>query len=153
MNIREAECRNAEAISVLAITLSKKYVTSEFPASVTKAFLNSMTSEAIENNLRNAFRYHIAEINDRVIGAIGIKDNSHLYHLFVSENHHRKGVARKLWNTAKETCIANGNNEGFTVNSSKYAQEVYEKLGFVAQSGQQERNGVVTTPMKLKINY
>ena len=69
--------------------------------------------------------------------------------LFVSEDHHRKGIARHLCNIAKETSIASGNVDGFTVNSSTHAKIVYDKLGFVAHSGPQNRNGIVTIPMKL----
>ncbi|WP_455365881.1 GNAT family N-acetyltransferase [Kaarinaea lacus] len=136
-------------MSTLAIELSKKYVTPEFSNSVADAFLSSLTPHAIENNMKNGFRYHVAELNDRVVGLIGIKNNNHLYHLFVSEAHHNKGIGRQLWVVARGACIAAGNRDGFTVNSSRYAQKFYELLGFVAQSQPQERNGMVTIPMKL----
>ena len=149
MKIREATYQDSTAISALAIALSKKYITPEFPASVAQSFLSSLTPEVIENNMRNGLRYHVAESKNQIIGLIGIKHESHLYHLFVNEAYQKRGIARQLWHIARDTCIAVGNNDGFTVNSSRYAQEFYEKLGFVTRSDPVERNGVVAIPMKL----
>ena len=101
--------------------------------------------------MQNGFRYHVAEFNNQVVGVIGIKNNNHLYHLFVSEAHHKKGIGRLLWAVARDACIAAGNSETFIVNSSRYAQDFYKKLGFVAQSEPQERNGVVSIPMRFSV--
>ena len=38
---------------------------------------------------------------------------------------------------------------GFTVNSSQYALPFYEKLGFIQVGPEENREGVVYTPMKL----
>ncbi len=151
MNIRQADHRDSAAISALARSLSEKYVTPGMPESAATAFLGSMMPEGIDNNLRNGYRYHVAVVNGRIVGTIGINGNSHVYHLFVSEEFHRRGIARRLWDVAKNACMAAGNNEGFTVNSSTYAQPVYERLGFVAQSGPQERDGVISIPMKMNL--
>jgi predicted GNAT family N-acyltransferase len=49
-----------------------------------------------------------------------------------------------------DACLSRGDPGEFTVNSSEYARGVYEKLGFVALSGPEEKNGVVYIPMKLE---
>ena len=152
MKIREATLSDAQAISNLARSLSEKYVTPEFATEASDAFLKSMMADGIRQLIESGLRYHLAEIDENIIGIVGMKDNKHLYHLFVDENFQRKGIARQLWNIAMETCKAVGNPGEFTVNSSKYAQRAYESLGFVAQSAPQERNGIVTIPMKLAIN-
>ena len=71
--------------------------------------------------------------------------------MFVAERYHRKGIAKKLWQRAMEECLLEGNPGEFTVNSSSYARGVYKQLGFVAQSGPQEKNEVMFFPMKLII--
>ena len=81
---------------------------------------------------------------------MGIRDNSHLYHLFVAEKYQRKGIAKKLWQLAMDACLSRGSTGEFTVNSSEYARGVYEQLGFIALSGPEEKNGVVYIPMKLE---
>jgi len=149
--IRKAGVKDAEAMSLLAVSLSGEYVTAEFPDDVARSFLGAMSPHEIENKITSGFRYHVAETDGRIIGLVGVKDNTHLYHLFVSNAYPRKGVARRLWTIAMETAIAAGNSEGFTVNSSKYAKHFYEKLGFVALPQPQEQNGAATIPMKLTL--
>ena len=151
MNIRQAQNYDIEAISALAYSLTIKYITPEFPPAARDALLNSMTIDAIARHVESGVQYHVAESRGCIIGVVGIKDNRHLYHLFVNENYQRQGVARHLWQAAMQQCLAIGNPGEFTVNSSLYAKAIYEKLGFVAQSGPVERNGIAAIPMKMKV--
>ena len=153
MEIRAATLRDAESISKLVRQLSAKYIANEFTAEGRETLLNSMTPAAIEKYIQTGFRYHVAEVGGQLVGVVAVKDNSHLYHLFVAENYQRQGIASGLWRLAKQACFEEENPGEFTVNSSKYAQKVYETLGFVAQSGPQDKNGVIFIPMKLTINH
>jgi len=58
-------------------------------------------------------------------------------------NIHQKGIGRKLFEYALEKSTGNK----ITVNSSPYAVEVYKKLGFVPNSGEQVVDGIRFTPM------
>lgn len=111
-----------------------------------------MTPAAIQKLMQDGYRYHVAVVEDSVVGVIAMRDNRHLYSLFVAEEYQRQGIARKLWQVAKEACLGNGNDGEFTVNSSEYAQEVYKRLGFVAQPGPRIKNGVVFYPMSLRVD-
>ena len=152
MDIREAILDDSENISNLVYGLSAKYIAHEFTLDGAETLLNSMKSDAIEKYIQSGYRYHVAEIDGRVVGVVGVRDNSHLYHLFVAEAYQHQGIARKLWQVALEACLCKGNPGKFTVNSSKYALPVYQKLGFVTQSEPEEKNGVVSIPMKLAIS-
>ncbi len=151
MRIRQAQREDASAISVLAVKLTVKYIAPEFPDVAAKALVQSMSSEMIARNIENDCVYHLAVHEDEVIGLIGVKSNTHLYHLFVGDSHQRKGIAKQLWEVAKNHCFESGNKERITVNASLYAKAVYEKLGFVTASGLQERNGVTTVAMEYEI--
>jgi ribosomal protein S18 acetylase RimI-like enzyme len=148
--IREARPGDAEEISNLVRELSEKFITQEFTAGGTELLLATMQPEAIRKYIHTGYKYHIAETGEKIIGVVGIKGNSHLYHLFVAEKYQYQGIARRLWQVAMESCLSNGNSGEFSVNSSNYARGVYEKLGFVAQSGPEEKNGVIYIPMKLE---
>ncbi len=150
MNIREATPGDVETISGLVCELSEKFISQELTADGAEHLLASMNPDAIKKYIDSGYKYHVAEINQQVVGVVGVKDNRHLFHLFVAEQYQRKGIARNLWKTAMETCLSNGNPGEFTVNSSKYALDVYVKLGFVAQSGPVVKNGVVFIPMKMR---
>ena len=151
MEIRAATPKDSESISKLVCRLSAKYIAADFSEQGEAFLLESMTPAAIRKYIQSGYRYHIAEVKKQLVGVVAVKDNSHLYHLFVAQDYQRQGIATSLWQLAKQVCLEHGNPGEFTVNSSKYAQGVYEGLGFVAQSGPQEKNGVMFIPMKLKI--
>lgn len=152
MLIRKSTIDDSEGISNLVYGLSEKYIAHEFTLEGSKALLSSMKPNEIKKYIQSGFRYHVAVISGQIVGVVGVRDNSHLYHLFVAEEYQRQGIATKLWQFALEACLSNGNTGIFTVNSSKYALPVYKKLGFVTQSEPEERNGVVSIPMKLVKN-
>ena len=149
MKIRLATKEDSDAISEILITLTKKFIVTGFTGEGVKNILHSMRQEAIAYYFDQGYRYHVGEIENSVIGVVGTRDNSHLYHLFVEEPHQGNGYSRELWEVAKAVCIAEGNSGLFTVNSSLNAQEVYKSWGFVPIGGIRESGGVKDIPMKL----
>ncbi len=93
----------------------------------------------------------------RIAGVIAVKsfavdllrgpywNGSHINLLFVKENCHRQGIAKKLFEVAKQAC---DKTREITVYSSPYALEVYKRLGFVTTGGEMTVNGIRFTPMK-----
>lgn len=81
--------------------------------------------------------------NNELLGLIALKDYNHIALFFVDGKYHRKGIGKKLFLKACEL-----NKSGFyTVNSSPYAVDVYEHLGFQATSLEQNVNGLRFLPM------
>jgi GNAT superfamily N-acetyltransferase len=152
LTIREATFEDAAAIGALARGLAQRFVTHELPRAAASALLETMSEAGIRERMIAGCRYHVAELEGGMIGLVGVKDNRHLYHLFVAEDHQRQGIGRALWHTARDACLAAGNPGRFTVNASRYARPVYERLGFRAHAGEQQRHGVVTIPMVLHID-
>lgn len=152
VNIRIAGKADAVAISRLISALADKYIVGEFSAEGRETLLRSMRPEAIAGYLDRGFRYHVAEAADgEIVGVVALRDDTHLYHLFVAEACQRRGIGRSLWKTALAEALARGNRGEFTVNSSRYALPVYERLGFVAGTEEIDANGVVAIPMKLVV--
>ena len=149
MEIRAAQPGDINAISELIRGLAKKYIVDDFSALGKDTLLRSMSPEAVRTCIQSGYVYHVAETDKRVVAVIAVKENRHLFHLFVAEEYQRQGIAKKLWELAMNVCLSHGNPGEFTVNSSIYARPVYEKLGFVTQSEPQEKMGVVFIPMKL----
>ena len=151
LDIRVATSDDAESISDLISELSRKHIAHEFTAEGETALMASMSPAAIDKYIDTGYQYHIAEMDGRIVGVVAVRDNSHIYHLFVAEDYQRQGIASKLWQEAKDLCFSNGNPGQFSVSSSKYAVPVYRKLGFRVESEPQERDGVIFVPMKLKV--
>lgn len=148
---RPAGTADAAAISAIAIELTQKYVLDECSADAAAALLGSLSPDRIEDNIRTGFHYYVAEIDTTMAGVIGLNPYQHVYHLFVLEQYQRQGIARTLWNVAKQAALADGQVETFTVNASPNARPVYEKLGFRAVAGPTERNGIITIPMQYTV--
>lgn len=151
MRIRAALLTDSKIISELISGLSAKFITGKFSPAGRAHLLSTMTPQAIEKFIQSGYRYHVAEMDDRLVGVVAVKDGKHLYHLFVAEQYQRQGIAKKLWQLAMEECINNENTSEFTVNSSEYATDIYERLGFVARPGPRVKNGVVFFPMSLQV--
>lgn len=149
--IREAAIDDAGPISRLISVLAEKFIASNFTDEGRDNLLNSMTPAAIAKYIQSGYLYHVAENENVIVGAVGIRDNSHLYHLFVAESHQGRGMAKALWEKALNESLCRGNPGEFTVNSSLNAHPVYEQLGFMAQSKPITKRGVIYIPMKLKL--
>lgn len=144
--IREARASDAQAISRLIGSLVD-YFLSDPDSPELRPFLETLspgaTAERIES--RN-FDYFVAEDYSGILGVIAIRDDSHVYHLFVQPDAHRRGIARALWDHARAKSAA----MAFTVNSSPFAVPVYERLGFRAVAAPQDKEGLVFVPMEFR---
>ncbi|MCL2697830.1 MAG: GNAT family N-acetyltransferase [Oscillospiraceae bacterium] len=85
---------------------------------------------------------------DKIIGVIATRDISHIALMFVDKQHHRKGIAKKLFSAVLEELNDKQDVTQITVNSSPYAVTVYECLGFEKTGEQQEKDGIIYIPMK-----
>lgn len=142
--IREASESDAEAISALIISLAH-YFLSDPESEEVKPFLETLTAAATAERIASQnYSYYVAESDSELGGVIALRDNSHVYHLFVQEQAHRLGVARALWEHARTRSGATA----FTVNSSLFAVPVYERLGFTASAAPRSENGLVFVPME-----
>ena len=94
-----------------------------------------------------------AKDQDKIVGVIEVRDFNHISLLFVDKVYHRKGIASMLLKKAVELCLkVKPKLEELEVNSSPYAEHIYEKLGFAKTEDKQEQDGIIYIPMKYKIN-
>jgi len=69
----------------------------------------------------------------------------HINLFFVDKFSQAKGIGKKLMSVI----IDDNENSFITVNSSRYAVPIYEKIGFVKTEEEKEQDGLKFTPMKL----
>ena len=150
--IRKAEIDDAKEIGDLIVVLSRKFITHEFSPEAEQYFLSSNAGKAVEEFMNSGYSYFVALDPERVAGAIGIRDNSHIYHLFVDVPCQGMGLARQLWGEAMDECFNRGNIGHFTVNSSSNAIGMYEKFGFVRTGPRLEKDGISYNPMEYRID-
>ena len=149
MHIRPATIDDAAAISALVLGVSSFFTVSP-DGSGAEEFLATVAPDAIGGYLAlERFAYRVAEEDGVLAGVVAIRDNAHLYHLFVAPAHHGRGLARRLWNEAMNAALRAGNPGEFTVNSSLYAVPVYERFGFRPTGPRVDEHGIAYVPMKL----
>jgi GNAT superfamily N-acetyltransferase len=72
-----------------------------------------------------------------------------VFHVFVDRRWQRRGVARRLWQAARDTAQAQEGHAGvFTVNASNYSVRFYAALGFQRSAPMQVAR-VCYNPMRL----
>jgi ribosomal protein S18 acetylase RimI-like enzyme len=94
-------------------------------------FLAEQGEEGIRGFLAKGYVYHVAEVDGELAGFIAIRERSHVYSLYVDKRFHRRGIARRLWDAAREAALGPDHPGAFTVNSSNHAMPFYASLGFV----------------------
>ena len=87
-------------------------------------------------------------------GILVIKDKNHLFHFFVKPQWQGRGIGKRLWYTYIEEYKALNSDKLFrqsfdlvTVNSSDFALQFYQQLGFAMNGERQKKKGVCYTPM------
>ena len=84
---------------------------------------------------------------NEILGVLATQGTSHISLMFVDKQYHKQGIARQLFDVALDWFKKNKDVKQITVNSSPYAVEAYEHLGFVKTDEQQEKDGIIYVPM------
>lgn len=115
-----------------------------------EAFFASV-SEQSERTYIGSERYDflVAEEDGQLAGVVAVRDRTHLFHLFVASRFQRAGLARELWNRARQRASAAGGTGSYTVNASLHAVTAYEHLGFVRAGQPLQAHGIAYLPMRM----
>ena len=139
----------APANAALLRELALEFIVHESTAEGAATFLAENDQMGVRKFLQLGHVYHVALDEGRLAGFIAIRDNSHLFHLFVGKRWQGRGLARRLWNVARAAAIARGGDGSFTVNSSNHGVTAYEAFGFVRVGPMQCAKGLYFNPMRL----
>jgi GNAT superfamily N-acetyltransferase len=117
-------------------------------------FLARHGEEGLRANIAAGFVYHVALVEGELAGFIGLRERSHVFHLFADERWQRRGIARRLWEEGRDLALESASEARhpgvFTVNASNHALPFYESLGFVRTAPMQVA-AVLYNPMKLDL--
>lgn len=149
MQIRPILDKDIPVVASLMRALSEEFIVNDSAPEAAASFIRENDERGILDFIDAGIVYRVAEIDGRVVGFIAMRENRHLFHMFVDKAYHRRGIARRMWDVARAAAIEAGNPGVFTVNSSNYALPVYEKLGFVRTAPTQQANGLLYNPMRL----
>lgn len=149
MDIRLAKLSDASDISRLIKRLTH-FFTVDPQGIGAENFLSSLEPSSIAKLISASnYKYYVGIQGDEIVGTVAIRDNSHLFHLFVVESLHGQGKGKLLWQYAKAAALNAGNAGIFTVNSTVFGVRVYETFGFTAVGPKTESRGIAFVPMSL----
>jgi len=149
MQIRPLIEPDIPAVARLFDAMAMEYIVGESPLDAASKFVRENDEHAVRAFLAAGMRYHVAERDGKIVGFVALREQKHLYHLFVDKQYHRQGIATALWAVARQEAVAAGNPGLFTVNASNYALPVYQKMGFVRTEPMQFKSGLYYHPMQL----
>lgn len=145
--IQPAQEADAQRVAELIQDMTHYFLATPSAAGA-EGFLASLSPAAIASYIRSQdFIYVLGFIEAELVGVAALRDNRHIYHLFVRPEFHRLGIAKRLWQQLKGQAIAAGNTQGFTVNASLFAVPVYTSFGFRPTGEAQAKNGINFQPM------
>ena len=148
--IEELKLENLdEAIKVIETTFMK-FEAPDYSKEGIENFFKFANNETIKENLKINMKMYVAKVNEKIVGVIGYRDNSHINLLFVLEEYQHNGIAKALYNLVIDNC-KNVDTKRVTVNSSPYAHNVYLKFGFTDANKMQEIDGIKFYPMYKEI--
>ena len=148
MQIRPLDPADLPACARLLRAAAIEFIVHESPPEGACTFLRENDEDGIRGYVAAGHVYHVAQDGGEIAGFIAIRNNSHVFHLFIDKRWHRQGLARRLWEVARTATLARRGSGVFTVNSSNHAVPVYAALGFVRTAPTQCVKGLYFNPMR-----
>jgi len=147
--IRRPTIEDAARVSALLIELAEEFIMGEFTQEGREQLRANFDVVEMQRRLvSDEYRFHVAEDGSVVAGVVAMQGGSHLYYLFVASAYQRMGLARLLWDRARNESVRAGNVSGrFTVKASAHAVRAYERLGFRCSGPMTDVKGVRSQPM------
>ncbi|MCL1873672.1 MAG: GNAT family N-acetyltransferase [Clostridiales bacterium] len=148
-NISELEPESLKEALDLVWRVFLAYEAPDYNDEGIQEFKDFIGLESIRQKLLDdQFRIWVCCNKDAIVGVLAVKPPCHISLLFVDGKHHRKGIARSLFKHMVDYYRLNHGFTEITVNSSPYAKEAYQKLGFTDTKIEQTVNGIRFTPMR-----
>lgn len=146
--IHRASATDAAAISLLINSLASHFLLHP-QGQGAEAFLQSISPASLQKLIEAPnMAYYKATQGEHLAGVVALRDNAHLYHLFVSPAFQGQRLGRLLWEHVRDEALSCANTGQFTVNSTPHAVPVYECFGFKATGPRLEKNGIAFVPMQ-----
>lgn len=148
--IRMAYQDDWEEAMALAWKTFLQYEADDYEPEGVRSFQDFITDNTLHRMfIMGAYQMLVALQEDKLIGMITVRDNSHVSLLFVDEKYHRRGIGRELMNRLCEYLEGELGVKRVTVNASPFGVGFYHKLGFKDLQAEQTSEGIRYTPMEL----
>ena len=133
-----------------ALLFAKKVYIESKDESYSKQGIETFCNFVNNKEITKSFKVYGA-FEDNVLKGLIATDSQkrHICLFFVDKVSQGKGIGKELMRVV----VNNNENSYITVNSSRYAVPIYEKLGFIKMEEEKEQDGLKFTPMKLILKF
>lgn len=146
--IRPARREEWDDAMALAWRTFMKFEAEDYTDKGIKNFQDFITDPMLHRMFdMGAYRLFVAYDNDKIVGMISLRNDTHISLLFVDEKYHKMGIGRMLMNYLCQYVVEEGYNL-VTVNAAPYAVEFYHRVGFIDAGKEEFSDGIIYTPMK-----
>lgn len=139
-------------LSRMILASFREFVGHEFSADGVAEF-ESYVSLGRLSEPRSRRKTLVATVDDQIVGVVRLGEGDGIDHinlLFVDKRFHRQGIAREFMRRLLALALRrNPRVNRFTVNSTRYAVPVYERLGFERTSDECIVGGIISIPMAI----
>jgi GNAT superfamily N-acetyltransferase len=150
VRIRLAQPEDARAIGVLSRRVVRRWVLPDQPRKIGLALLSRLAAKVLRQKIIEGQRFYLAYLGSVLVGVAAMRDDNHLLHFYVSTRYQGQGIARRLWQRAMQDAVRRAGTCRFTLNATRFAVPVYQRLGFRVDGPERPSpSGVMTTPMSL----
>jgi GNAT superfamily N-acetyltransferase len=151
--IDKLETDEINIVSNMINNIFDEFVGKDYSEEGNNTFKDYIKPQNIYNRFNDKIsQFIIAKHINEIIGIMEIKNKDHISLFFIKKEFHGKGIGRKLFEYFLN--ITKNEKTGvkiITVNSSKYAEKIYSKLGFIKTNEIQEKDGIKYIPMEYKL--
>lgn len=147
--IRSAYRDEWEDAMTLAWRTFLKFEADVYTPEGVRNFENFITDSTLHRMfVMGAYQMFVALDGKKIVGMITLRNNAHISLLFVDEKYHKQGIGRALIQYLANYLLTEVQVSRVTVNASPYGVGFYHKLGFRDLRPQEQKDGIIYTPME-----
>lgn len=150
--IRFADRDDWEEAMGLAWKVFLEFEGDVYPPEGIRSFEDFITDSGLKRVfIMGAYQLMCAYEEEKMIGLISLRNETHISLLFVDKNYHRRGIGRALVYALADYVRTEMGQNKLTVNASPYGVGFYHRLGFRDTGPEKQQDGIIYTPMVLDI--
>jgi GNAT superfamily N-acetyltransferase len=127
--MRLARRDDAPAVARLARRVVRRWVLPGQPPVAVIALEESLRASVIREKIAAGQRFHLAFVDGVLVGVAAVRNDSHVFQLFVGTRYQGQGIARRLWERLCRDCVRRAGTRTFTLNAAPGAVPVYLHMG------------------------
>ena len=118
LRMRLARRDDAPAVARLARRVVRRWIVPEQPRVAVIALEESLRTSVIREKIVTGQRFHLAFVDGALAGVAAVRNDSHVFQLFVGTRYQGQGIARKLWERLRGDCVRRAGTRVFTLNAA-----------------------------------